>query len=42
LRTTCKAAGKEVMDKFVLKEADGTIATKLETTSEAVGREGKS
>ena len=42
LRTTCKAAGKVVMDKFVLKEADGTIATKLETTSEAVGREGKS
>ena len=42
LRTTCKAKAKVIMDKLVLKEADGTIATKLETIPEAIDREGKS
>ena len=42
LRTTCKAKGEVIMDKLVLKEADGTIATKLETIPEAIDREGKS
>ena len=38
LRTTCKAEGKVVIDKFVL---DGTTATKLETIPEALNRQGK-
>ena len=38
LRTTCKAEGKAVIDKFVL---DGTTGTTLETISEAMNRQGK-